>query len=62
MQSHPGVLRQPGADLCVLAGAVVVAGHVRLHTGPGGGLLEEGQELGVPGQDESLRRGAGPRR
>lgn len=49
MQVYPGVAGQPGVDLGVLVGGVVVADYVQLHPGIGlGDPLEEGKEFGVP--------------
>ena len=52
MQGDAGVSREPGPDLGVLVGGVVVADHAQFGAGVGGGdLLEEAQELlvAVPG-------------
>jgi hypothetical protein len=52
VQGDPGILSKPGPDPGVVVGGVVVADHVQLLAGPGGGhLLQEAQELlmAVPG-------------
>ena len=48
MHADPWVSLQPGLDLGVFVGGVVVGHDVQLDPGVGlGDLLEEGQELGV---------------
>ena len=48
MQAHPGMGGQPGLDLGVLVGGVVVEHDMQLTTWIGlGDLLEEAQELDV---------------
>ena len=57
VQRDPGLLGQPGLDVGVLVGGVVVAHDVQLHPRVGlGDQLEEGEELLVAVPRGSRRR------
>src|SRR5207248_364517 len=56
VQGDPGILSKPGPDPGVVVGGVVVADHVQLLAGPGGGhLLQEAQRTPDGGAGGSRR-------